>query len=97
MAIRAKLRKASRKKLEKIFNMLDRNKSGELSKDEFQIIIKLLSKDFEQDFNIDELSAELWNACMSMSSESSKSRASLKFEALWKCIHQDNASVLFGS
>ena len=93
MAIRAKLRKASRKKMEKIFNSLDRNNSGELSKDEFQIIIKMLSRDFEQNFSIDELSAELWNACMSVSSESSKSRSSLEFEALWKAIHQDNASV----
>ena len=50
--------------------------------------VKMLSKgDSEQDFNIDELGAELWNACMSMSSKSSKSRASLEFEALWKTIH----------
>ena len=46
MAILVKLWKAHRKKLEYFFNKLDRNKLGELSKDGFQIIIKLLSKDF---------------------------------------------------
>ena len=92
MAICARLRGASRIKLKKIFNKLDLNQSGELSKDEFQIIIKMLSRDPEQD-NIDEITTELWNECMLMSSKSSKSRASLEFEVLWKCIHQDNPSV----
>ena len=92
MGIRAKLRKLSRKKLKQIFNKLDRNKSGELSNDELQTLIKVLLKDVKQE-NIAELSAELWNACMLMSTESSKSRKSLQFEALWKCIHQDDTSA----